>query len=65
MRNNDFILQEESIQLPERILGQMKQYDELFTKLKPNRTLAWKHNLGQVTKYLYTLWLLYSGMLIT
>ncbi|KAF2361439.1 Anaphase-promoting complex subunit 2 C-terminal [Trinorchestia longiramus] len=39
---------EENIELPERALQHIKRYDELFTKLKPNRKLSWKHHLGQV-----------------
>uniref|UniRef100_A0A2P2I5F3 Anaphase-promoting complex subunit 2 n=1 Tax=Hirondellea gigas TaxID=1518452 RepID=A0A2P2I5F3_9CRUS len=39
---------EESIELPERAQEYIKQYNELFTKLKPNRKLSWKPHLGQV-----------------
>lgn len=39
---------EENIELPQQALDLMKEYDEMFAKLKPNKKLGWKKHLGQV-----------------
>uniref|UniRef100_A0A0P4W136 Anaphase-promoting complex subunit 2 n=2 Tax=Scylla olivacea TaxID=85551 RepID=A0A0P4W136_SCYOL len=39
---------EERLQLPEEVLKELETYTEAFQELKGNRTLNWKHHLGQV-----------------
>ncbi|MPC84291.1 Anaphase-promoting complex subunit 2 [Portunus trituberculatus] len=39
---------EERLQLPEEVLNELETYTEAFQELKGNRTLNWKHHLGQV-----------------
>lgn len=39
---------EERLQLPDEVLKELETYTEAFQDLKGNRTLSWKHHLGQV-----------------